>query len=88
MIDGDIRALQVKMLSEPQLGVLHDHEAGDGYPMDMHSITARFRLEGIKSYYRVTASRNGRVMPLRELMKVARGACFNSFMLPILTCQL
>lgn len=63
MIDGDIRALLVKMLSEDQLRRLHDYEAHHGGQMASTSITAMFRLESIKTYYRVTASplRSGRV---------------------------
>lgn len=63
MNDADIRALQVKMLTDDQLKCLHAAEMAGGSILASSSVTGKFRLQPIKEYYRVThnAIRRGRV---------------------------
>lgn len=72
MNDREIRALQVKMLTEPQLRALHGLEVEQAATCPASTIAEKFRLPAIKDHYRVTKRTFGaRRTPPRDLHRWA-----------------
>ncbi len=66
MNDADVRALQVKMLTEDQIRRLHAGEIERGSSHPSNTITVLFRLQPIKEYYGVTTKGRVNVRALHE----------------------